>query len=124
MALSARKIETLKTPGMYSDGGTLFLRVAPGGSKQWVQRLTIKGRRRDIGLGGYPVVPLAEARAVAFSNRQRARAGADPTAERNKAKVPTFREAAAATYKTLRPRWRSEKVAENWKQQLACKLHQ
>ena len=118
MALSARKIETLKTPGMYSDGGTLFLRIAPGGSKQWVQRLTIKGRRRDIGLGGYPVVPLAEARAVAFSNRQRARAGADPTAERNKAKVPTFREAAAATYKTLRPRWRSEKVAENWKQQL------
>ena len=118
MALSARKIETLKTPGMYSDGGTLFLRVAPGGSKQWVQRLTVKGRRRDIGLGGYPLVSMAEARAVAFNNRKLARAGDDPIAERNKAKVPTFREAAKATYETLRPRWRSAKVAANWEQQL------
>ena len=118
MALSARKIETLKTPGMYSDGGTLFLRVAPGGSKQWVQRLTVKGRRRDIGLGGYPLVSMAEARAVAFNNRKLARAGDDPIAERQKAKVPTFREAAAATFETLRPRWRSDKVAANWMQQL------
>ena len=70
MALSARKIETLKTPGMYSDGGTLFLRLAPGGSKQWVQRLTVKGRRRDIGLGGYPLVSMADAREAAFNNRQ------------------------------------------------------
>lgn len=118
MALSARKLDTVKTPGMYSDGGTLFLRVAPGGSKQWVQRLTVKGRRRDIGLGGYPLVSLADARAAAFNNRQLARAGGDPIAERQKAKVPTFREAAAATFETLRPRWRSDKVAANWMQQL------
>ena len=118
MALSARKLDTVKTPGMYSDGGTLFLRVAPGGSKQWVQRLTVKGRRRDIGLGGYPLVSMADARAAAFNNRQLARAGGDPIAKRQKAKVPTFREAAAATFETLRPRWRSEKVAANWMQQL------
>ena len=118
MALSARKLDTVNTPGMYSDGGTLFLRVAPGGSKQWVQRLTVKGRRRDIGLGGYPLVSLADARAAAFNNRQLAQAGGDPIAERQKAKVPTFREAAAATFETLRPRWCSDKVAANWMQQL------
>ena len=118
MALTARKIDALKAAGMYSDGGTLFLRVAPGGSKQWVQRLTIKGRRRDMGLGGYPLVTLAEARDAAHNNRKLARTGGDPIAERHKAKVPTFREAAAATYDALRPRWRSDKVAANWKQQL------
>ena len=118
MSLSARKIETLKAPGMYSDGGTLFVRVAPGGSKQWVQRLTVKGRRRDIGLGGYPLVSMADAREAAFNNRKLARAGDDPIAERNKAQVPTFREAANSTYETLRPRWRSDKGAANWKQQL------
>ena len=100
---------------MYSDGGTLFVRVAPGGSKQWVQRLTVKGRRRDIGLGGYPLVSMADAREAAFNNRKLARAGDDPIAERNKAQVPTFREAANSTYETLRPRWRSDKVAANWK---------
>ena len=118
MALSARKIESLSKPGMYSDGGTLFLRIAPGGSRQWVQRLTVKGRRRDIGLGGYPLVSLAEAREATFNNRKLARAGGDPIEERRKAKIPTFREAAQSTYEALRPRWRSAKVAANWKQQL------
>lgn len=48
--------------GRYGDGGTLFLRVAPGGSKGWVQRLAIGGKRRDLGLGGWPLVTLTEAR--------------------------------------------------------------
>ena len=118
MALTARQIETLNTPGMYSDGSTLFLRVAPGGSKQWVQRITIRGRRRDMGLGGYPVVTLAEAREAAFANRKLARAGGDPIAEKNKEQAPTFRGASISTFAMLAPRWKSRKVAANWKQQL------
>ena len=51
-------------------------------NKQWVQRLVVKGRRRDIGLGGYPLVSLAEARDAAFANRKLARAGGDPLALR------------------------------------------
>ena len=71
--LRAKQIETLQ-PGRHSDGGTLFLVVEPGGrSRHWVQRLTVDGRRRDLGLGGYPYVGLAEARAAAFANRQVAR---------------------------------------------------
>ena len=120
--LSAARARTLKTPGRYADGGTLYLNVSPGGSKQWVQRLAIRGKRHDIGLGGYPLVSLAEAREAAFLNRKLARAGGDPLAEKRKAKqrdsMLTFGEAAEMTYKALRPRWRNAKVAANWMQQL------
>ena len=71
----------------------MLLRIA----RQWVQRLVIRGRPRMLGLGGYPVVSLAEARNVAFANRQRARAGGDPLAEKRHGQgVPTVEEAAAA----------------------------
>ena len=120
--LSAARVRALKDSGRYADGNTFYLNVAPGGSKQWIQRLTIHGKRRDIGLGGYPLVSLAEAREAAFLNRKLARAGGDPLAEKRKAKLretmPTFREAAEQTYRALRPRWRSDKVAANWMQQL------
>ena len=120
--LSAARVRTLKVPGRYGDGGTLYLNVTPEGSKQWVQRLTIAGKRHDIGLGGYPLVSLAEARDAALLNRKLARAGGDPLAEKRKANqrdsMLTFREAAEMTYKSLRPRWRNAKVAVNWMQQL------
>ena len=94
----------MHSPGRYADRNTLYLNIAPGGSKQWVQRLTIHGKRHDMGLGGYPLVSLAEAREAAFLNRKVARAGGDPLAEKRKAKLrdamPTFREAAEMTYGT------------------------
>ena len=93
-ALSAAEAKSITKPGSHYAGETLYLYVAPGGSKSWVQRLTIHGRRCDIGLGGFPVVTLAEARDMAFRNRKQARAGGDPLAEKRKVKIPTFREAA------------------------------
>ena len=102
--LRAKQIQTLR-PGRHGDGGTLYLVVEPGGrSRHWVQRLTVDGKRRDLGLGGYPYVGLAEARAAAFTNRQLARRGGDPTAALRTSRVPTFRRAceqvdAAATWK-------------------------
>ena len=116
--LTAARVKSLCKPGRYGDGGTLFLCVAPGGSKAWVQRLTIGRRRRDLGLGGYPLVSLAEAREKAFENRRIARAGGDPLALKRRVRMPTFRQAAQATYETLKPRWRNLKVATNWMQQL------
>ena len=68
-------------PGRYSDGYTLFLNVTKGGSKSWIQRITIGGRRRDIGLGGFPAVSLAKARARALANRVALSEGRDPLAE-------------------------------------------
>lgn len=92
--LTAKMVKALKRPGRYGNGGTLYLVVAPGGSKSWVQRLTIGGTRRDLGLGGFPLVTLAEAREQAFDNRRQARRGRDPRADRRRAQAPTFEQAA------------------------------
>ena len=51
-------IQGVKEPGRYGDGDTLFLNVSKGGARSWVQRVMIDGRRCDLDLGPYPVVPL------------------------------------------------------------------
>ena len=117
--LTVGKVRSLRTPGRYGDGGTLFLVVAPGGSKSWVQRLTVNGRRHDIGLGGFPLVTLAEARDQAFENRRMVRRGEDPLAHKRRARVPTFRQASALALKANRARWRHAKTADNWITSLA-----
>ena len=114
--LTVVEAKRVTEPGRYADGGTLFLVVAPGGSKSWVQRLMVNGRRRDIGLGGFPLVRLAEAREKAVENRRVARSGGDPLAERKKGM--SFREASEKTFEAIQPRWKSAKVASNWQQQL------
>ena len=90
--------------------------MAPRGSKSWIQRLTVNGKGRDLGLGGWPLVTLAEAREQAFENRRLARRGGDPVADKPQAKAPTFREAAQRTFEANRSRW-SPKTAQNWTQQ-------
>ena len=85
--------------------------VAPGGSKSWVQRVTITGRRHDIGQGPWPVEALAKARRRAFANRMLIEDGGDPLAEKRKAEVPTFQDAAVRVHAANLPRWRSAKVA-------------
>ena len=112
--LTVARAKSLSEPGFYRADPTLYLRIAPGGSKSWVQRLTIEGRRHDLGLGGFPLVTLAEARAKAYDNRRLARAGGDPLAAKRRAKTPTFRQAASRTCDALRPRWRNHKHATDW----------
>ena len=116
--LTAAGIKNLSRPGLHGDGGTLYLAVAPGGSKSWIQRVTIDGRRRDVGLGGYPLVSLAEAREAAFGNRKLARAGGDPLAEKRRDAVPSFREAAHAVHEANMPRWRNAQHTVSWLQTL------
>ena len=114
--LTHAKVKALKTPGRHGDGGGLYLNVAKGGSKSWVQRIAIDGRRRDVGLGGFPAVSLAKARERASQNRDAIADGRDPVAEKRTPKpaMPTFREAARACHEIHRPRWRNEKHAANW----------
>ena len=116
--LTIKAIREATRPGRYGDGGTLYLNVAAGGTKSWVQRITIDGKQRDIGLGPWPVVTLAEARDLAIDNRRAVRRGVDPLADKHRAKVPTFLEAAQRTFEANRARWRNAKVAANWLQQL------
>ncbi len=112
--LTVARVRSLSHPGRYGDGGTLFLVVAPGGSKSWVQRVTIGGRRRDLGLGGWPVVSLAKARQRAFANRVAIADGLDPLAHKRRPRTPTFREASERALEANRPRWRNAKTADNW----------
>jgi integrase len=90
-------VKHLAQPGKHHDGkGTgLFLLVKPTGAKSWVQRIVIRGKRREIGLGSYPLVSLADARELALENKRLAQAGGDPLAEKRKARaILTFEEAA------------------------------
>ncbi len=116
--LTAAKVKTLRDPGRYGDGVGLCLVVRPTGSKSWVQRVVVNGRRRDIGLGGYPTVTLAKARERAAANRVAIADGQDPAPDKRKPTTPTFKEAAYAVLEMNRPRWRSAKHGANWIQML------
>ena len=124
--LTAVKVKNLKLPGRYGDGDGLYLNVAPGGSKSWIQRITVEGKRRDLGLGGYPGVSLAEARSLASDNKRAIREGRDLASARkpNRAVekavptpapgIPTFREAAAIVHDLNGARWGNAKTRNNW----------
>lgn len=112
--LSDARVRTVTKPGLHGDGGGLYLHVRASGSRSWVQRITIDGRRRDIGLGAYPAVGLARARLLAAANRAAVAEGRDPLSERRRSQVPTFREAALRVHEANRPRWRNGKHVVNW----------
>ena len=118
MKLSATRVKALRDPGRYSDGDGLHLFISKAGSKSWVQRITIDGRRRDIGLGGYPTVSLAQARKRASDNRAAIADGKDPVADKRRPAVLTFSRAAHAVHEVNRPRWRNERHALSWMQTL------
>ena len=115
--MSYAEAKSLKKPGFHFMGDTLYLRIGTGEGKSWVQRLTINGKRHDIGLGSFKLVTLAEARDRAFENRKAARIHKrDPLAEKRKARLPSFRDAAEQTHEALKPSWRNGKHTRNWLQ--------
>ena len=116
--LTAARIRTLKTPGRHGDGDGLHLKISETGARSWILRVVIAGKRRDIGLGRYPDVGLAQAREAAAKHRSLIAAGADPIAEKRKAAIPTFREVAERTFEANKPRWRNGKHTISWWQSL------
>ena len=104
-----------KTVGCRGDGNGLYLTVKPTGARSWIQRIVIHGRRRDLGLGGFPLVSLREARDRAFANRKLAREGGDPhNGNRGHASAPTFAEATERVWQDNRPGWRHPRHAGDW----------
>ncbi|MCY4601089.1 MAG: tyrosine-type recombinase/integrase [Acidobacteria bacterium] len=109
-----------KTVARSADGNGLYLTVQPTGSRSWIQRIRIHGRRRDLGLGSFPLVSLREARERAFVNRKTAREGGDPVnGERSHLNVPTFAEAAKRVWEDNRPGWRHGGHAQEWMSSLS-----
>ena len=113
--LTVRKIETAQGPARLVDEHGLYLRVSPRGAKMWIQRLTIRGRRTDNGIGHYPAMGLAEARTAAFERWKIAKAGGDPREAGSGPPAPTFAEAAEAVIAIHAPNWRNPKSGRQWR---------
>ena len=113
--LAPRKVATAD-PGKYEDGGGLRLVVSNSGAKKWVLRFTIDGNRREMGLGSFPDVGLAEARDKATEHRKQAKAGIDPIEARQTEpeKTPTFTTCAARYIRAHRRGWKNAKHARQW----------
>ncbi len=79
-------------PGKHGDGAGLWLIKRVDGGAQWMLRVSIHGRRREMGLGGYPDTGLAQAREAADRWRSVAKAGFDPIKERERERRAQRRE--------------------------------
>jgi integrase len=126
--LTALKVERAKEPGMYCDGGGLYLRVTPDGARNWVLRYMLNRRPRWMGLGPLALYGLQEARARALDARRKRHDGIDPIdarrAERTRqrldaAKAMTFKQCAETYVASHRAGWRNEKHAGQWQATLA-----
>ena len=129
--LNALAVSRLVEPGLHFVGGVpgLALQVLPSGARTWVLRISVGGRRRDMGLGGYSAsgMTLARARAAALEAREKLKAGIDPIEERRAAesalraahaRAMTFEQAARAYIAAHEPGWRNAKHAQQWRNTL------
>lgn len=124
--LTARQVQTANEPGRYADGGGLYLKIRPGGSRQWVFMFAkMDGAKRlqtEIGLGSAAAggLSLAEARQKADELRKTRSMGDDPLAKRRataaatEAKSITFGKFADDYVKSHRAGWSNAKHAAQW----------
>ena len=94
--LTALTATRVKQPGMYGDGGGLYLQVSSSGARSWIFRYWTKdlGRSREMGLGSFHIVSLHRARELAGEYRKMREQGIDPIEVREKAKAKAKLEAA------------------------------
>lgn len=118
-ALTARFVDTVNEPGKYFDGNGLFLRVQPNGARQWVQRVTIRGKRCELGLGSPPAVSLAVARKLALENKGAAVLGRDPLQEKREARAGLTFDAAVTEYLASKlDEFKNDKHRKQWRSTL------
>ena len=115
-ALTAVFVAKNQTPGKYADGNGLYLVIDKSGSKRWLLRIVVRGKRTDIGLGGVKLVSLAEAREEALSLRKLARSGGDPLAKKRaqRTTIPSFKEAAELVHAAHSVGWKNPKHTAQW----------
>lgn len=129
--LTALGIKSLTTPGLYPDGGNLYLQVSGARTKSWTFRFKspITGKTRDMGIGALQDRNLAEARDMARDCRNMLAAGVDPIEARHKVRVEarlaaartkTFDDCAAAYIDAHAAGWRNAKHQWQWRQTIAA----
>ena len=127
--LGALQVTRKTAPGLHMVGGVagLGLQVSPTGARSWVLRVMVGGKRRDMGLGGFPDVTLASARTAAREARAKVSAGVDPIANaqamrsalRASQSAALYFEDAADQYITAHAAgWRNLKHAQQWRNTL------
>ncbi len=114
--LNDKKVRTA-LPGRYYDGDGLILRVRNSGSRDWALRITKDGKTSDYGLGGFPMVTLAEARDKAFLLRKEIKNGNTPE-RKIKTILQSFEELAEDYIKAHSPSWKSNKSKDQWRSSL------
>ena len=99
--LSALETKRLSDPGMHFVGGVpgLILQITEAGTKSWILRTRVDGKRKHFGLGGFPAVSLAEARTEARKLLEETRQGWTPSAAIRPAIASRTRLLAIATAK-------------------------
>ena len=122
--INVRQFAALTKPGVYSDGGGLYLRVRKSGSRSWLFICMIRGRRRELGLGSAHDVTLAQARQKAAEARTAFMAGRDPVVERAAVAQPpimpqTFGEFAETLIDDIESGFRNDKHRKQWRATLA-----
>jgi integrase len=130
--LSAVEVAKTKGPAVLHDGGGLYLRVSGTNTKSWVFRFQLDGKRRDMGLGPYPEISLAEARARATEHRKLRHDGIDAleakearrqTQRLSVAKGRTFRVVAEEFIGRNEAGWRNAKHRQQWRNTLATYVY-
>lgn len=122
--LGALAVKNLTEPGLHFVGGVtgLALMVKPSGTRSWVLRVAVNGKRSHIGLGGFPDVTLAQAHERARSVKDKIHQGLDPLEEKRakaRAVVWTFDKCADEYIKLHRAGWKNAKHADQWVSTLA-----
>lgn len=128
--LTVRGVESAKTGAMLADGGGLYYSRVRGGSR-WLFVWRCNGRRREMGLGSYPKVNLAQARKLAAEARDTVAAGNDPIAARRVGRAQsttatTFGQFADDYITSVESGWKSDVHRHQWRQCLrdhAATLH-
>lgn len=124
--LGALAISKIRRRGINFVGGVagLAINVSGTGGRSWVLRFQVKGRRRDLGLGGYPDVTLAQAKEAARAARAKIKLGIDPIDEARAARATliennlaamSFAQAATQYIDTHASSWRSVKHGQQWR---------
>lgn len=123
--LAPIEVGRLTAAGLHAVGGVagLHMQISTAGARSWILRLTVGGKRRDVGLGAFPAVSLADAHRKAQEAREQAANGIDPVARRQEAKDAlaakqaariTFDEAARKFITAKSPEWRNPKHVAQW----------
>jgi integrase len=126
--LTALAVTKMKAPGLYADGGGLYLRVGRNGSKSWSFRFTLHGRAREMGVGSLQKVSLSDARGKASDARELLGEGKDPLTQRHmenmeraaadqvkSARSMTFDQCADAYINVHQAAWKNEKHRQQWR---------